>query len=258
MDSTGRWVLWLDPLPRPGYLNMAIDEALLAAAEASGAGFLRLYRWEPFCLSFGRHEPAARRYRRDRIAALGLDAVRRPTGGRAVWHARELTYAVAAPQAAFGSAPAAYLGIHRTIAAALADLGAATTLAPRGPQASPAARGPCFAAPVGGEVVAGGRKLVGSAQLLRGGALLQHGSVLLEGDQRTLGEVAAGPVPPGRETSLRAVLGRPVGFEEVAGALAGRARSWGAWEALEDPEPILRQAGPLSERYRSDAWTWSR
>lgn len=258
MGSPVRWVLWLDPLPRPGYLNMAIDEALLAAAEATGVGVLRLYRWEPFCLSFGRHEPAARRYRRDRIAALGLDAVRRPTGGRAVWHARELTYAVAAPQAAFGSAPAAYLRIHGTIAEALASLGAPASLAPRGPRASPAARGPCFATPVGGEVVVAGRKLVGSAQLLRGNALLQHGSVLLEGDQRTLCEVAAGPMPAGGEASLESVLGRPVGFEEVARALAARARSWGGWDTLDDPEPILRQAEPLTDRYRSDAWTWSR
>jgi lipoate-protein ligase A len=115
MDSEAEaavWHLWLDQTPRPGWANMAIDQALLDRAERQGESWLRLYRWAPHCLSFGRHEPATRRYDPDRIAELGLDTVRRPTGGRAVWHAQELTYAVAAPSARFGSLPAAYLEIH--------------------------------------------------------------------------------------------------------------------------------------------------
>src|SRR5687768_9071128 len=77
------WHLWLDVTPRAGYRNMAIDSALLALAERDGTGFVRLYRWFPACISFGRHESAARRYDRVRIEGLGLDVVRRPTGGRA-------------------------------------------------------------------------------------------------------------------------------------------------------------------------------
>ena len=119
------WYLWVDAVPRPGFFNMAIDETLLRLAEADGARVLRLYRWAPACLSFGRHEPACRRYRRDRIAERGLDVVRRPTGGRAVWHDRELTYAVAAPVATFGSLAETYLTIHRTLACALSGLGLA-------------------------------------------------------------------------------------------------------------------------------------
>ena len=61
--------LWLDAVPRPGWLNMAIDLALLERA-AGGEAWLRLYAWSPSCLSFGRHEPATRRYDRERIAAL--------------------------------------------------------------------------------------------------------------------------------------------------------------------------------------------
>ncbi len=76
---------------------MATDAALLDEADRSGRAFLRLYRWSPPCLSFGRHEPAATRYDRVAIARLGIDVVRRPTGGRAVWHEHEVTYAVAAP-----------------------------------------------------------------------------------------------------------------------------------------------------------------
>src|SRR3954451_6426058 len=85
------WFLWVDETPRPGWANMAIDEALLDRAEqVGGESWLRLYTWKPHCLSFGRHEPAARRYDVDRVTALGIDTVRRPTGGRAVWHSREL------------------------------------------------------------------------------------------------------------------------------------------------------------------------
>ena len=76
------WTLWLDLEGRPGFRNMAIDQALLARAAERGERWLRLYRWAPHCLSFGRHEPAARRYDRVRAEALGLDTVRRPTGGR--------------------------------------------------------------------------------------------------------------------------------------------------------------------------------
>src|SRR4029434_4665896 len=82
------WWLWVDESPRPGWQNRAIAQTLLDLASQAGFAVLRLYRWEPFCLSFGRHEPALRRYGRASIEARGIDTVRRPTGGRAVWHAQ--------------------------------------------------------------------------------------------------------------------------------------------------------------------------
>ena len=96
-DDNREWHLWIDDSPRPGWANMAIDQVLLQRAQHQGESWLRLYQWAPHCLSFGRHEPASRRYDPERIQELGIDTVRRPTGGRAVWHARELTYAVVAP-----------------------------------------------------------------------------------------------------------------------------------------------------------------
>jgi hypothetical protein len=77
-----RWTLLVDPAGRPGWHNMAVDQALLDLAAGEGRAFLRIYRWEPFCLSFGRNEPALRRYDRAAIEQQGLDTVRRPTGGR--------------------------------------------------------------------------------------------------------------------------------------------------------------------------------
>src|SRR6266566_2515437 len=101
---------------------------------------------------------------------LRLDVVRRPTGGGAVWHEHEVTYAVAAPVAAFGSLRNAYHTIHQRIAAALRSLGADATLAPHQPPPSGRVDQPasCFATPVGGEVLVAGRKLVGSAQVRKG------------------------------------------------------------------------------------------
>src|SRR2546427_6434641 len=86
--------LSIDSAGRSGAQNMALDTALLAEVNRTGRAFLRLYRFDPPCLSFGRHEPARSRYDRAAIARLGIDVVRRPTGGRAVWHEHEVTYAV--------------------------------------------------------------------------------------------------------------------------------------------------------------------
>ena len=89
------WSLVVDGAASAAW-NMAVDAALLEEAGARGTACIRVYAWEPPALSFGRHEPALRRYDRAAIAARGLAVTRRPTGGRAVWHSREVTYSVTA------------------------------------------------------------------------------------------------------------------------------------------------------------------
>jgi lipoate-protein ligase A len=218
------WRLLLDLEGRPGWLNMGLDQALLARA-GRGECWLRLYRWAPHCLSFGRHEPALRRYDRQRIEARGLDVVRRPTGGRAVWHAEELTYALAAPASPFGGLRQAYEEIHRMLLAALRRFGVDAELAsPRAAVAVDA--GACFASPAGGEITVGGRKLVGSAQLREGSALLQHGSL---------------PDP-----------------DDVAEAVATSAadRWGGVWERGSPDPALLAEACSHGVRFRSPDWTW--
>jgi len=251
------WHLWLDDAPKPGYLNMAIDSALLSLAESDGVGFLRLYRWAPACVSFGRHESATRRYDRARIGELGVDTVRRPTGGRAVWHDAELTYAVAAPLGVLGSLRESCAQIHAMLADALRLLGvdAMSARSPARP-ASPDA-GACFETAAGGELLVGGRKVAGSAQLRTDRALLQHGSLLLGGDQRRLATLAADlraePAPPDPP------LGRPVRFDDAAAAVAHAARRWdGEWHDVDRGEPILELAAAYADGFRSDSWTWCR
>jgi lipoate-protein ligase A len=243
---------------------MAIDQALLQRAEHQGESWLRLYQWAPHCLSFGRHEPAIRRYDRERITELGLDTVRRPTGGRAVWHAQELTYAVAAPSVRFGSLPAAYVEIHGMLADALGGLGAGASLAPP-VRTPPLDTGPCFSQPAGGEIMIEGRKVVGSAQFRQGGALLQHGSILLEDSQGfVLGLTRGAIMPPSSPPASLAVKNpamanrfRRRDVTEAVTQTAG-ARWPGDWNRVSDPAPVLLTASSLYPHYRSATWTWAR
>ena len=225
IEAACAFQLSLDPAGRSGAENMAIDAALLDRANGTGLSFLRLYRFDPPCLSLGRNEPAAG-YDPAEIARRGLDVVRRPTGGRAVWHEHEVTYAVAAPVAAFGSLRHAYHTIHERIAAALRSLGANATLAPHHAPPSSRVDQPtcCFATPVGGEVLVAGRKLVGSAQVRKGNAFLQHGSILLDGSQEVVAAVSRKPQVASAATTLSAELGRRIAWDEVTGAIL---RAWG-------------------------------
>jgi lipoate-protein ligase A len=252
------WRLWVDATARPGWANMAVDQALLDRAESAGERWLRLYGWNPHCLSFGRHEPAARRYDRGRVEALGLDVVRRPTGGRAVWHGREVTYALATPAAELGTVRESYIEIHRMLLDALARLGIAAQLARPG-QPVGVDGGACFASPAGGEIMLGGRKAVGSAQLRQGGALLQHGSILLEGDQAMVQAVTRGTPPPDLAGGLGSLLSTPPSAEELVEVIAdAAAERWGGtWERQANADALLESAGGHAARFRSHAWTWS-
>lgn len=249
------WHLVIEAAGRPGAENMGIDAALLREARRDAA-FLRLYRWSPPCLSFGRNEPARTRYDLATIERLGLDVVRRPTGGRAVWHEHEVTYTVAGPATMFGSLKETYIRVHTLLAAALGRLGVPVELAqrPSGRVLGPGS-GACFAAPVGGEIVAEGRKLVGSAQIRERGGFLQHGSILLEDGQNLVTRVTRGAVAAPAATSLRRLLGRRVLFEEVTEAVAAEARAtWGgSWREVKvgcTAEDIAHFADP--------EWTWRR
>lgn len=233
---------------------MAIDQTLLDRA-AAGERWLRLYGWAPPCLSFGRHEPAARRYDASRVAALGLDAVRRPTGGRAVWHAREVTYCVAT-RCGLDSLRESYLEIHRMVRDALRSLGVAAELAPRS-RAIAVDAGACFARPAGGEIMVEGRKVVGSAQLRQGDALLQHGSILLGDGQTMVAAVTRGPGVPELGAPLQ-VLGDSLDESDLIAAVARAAtRHWRAvWRRNGTNEDVVEASARHATLFRSAEWTW--
>jgi len=234
--------------PRRGAANMALDHAL-AERLADGEGVVRLYGWSRPTVSFGKNEPAAG-------SGPDLDYVRRPTGGRAVVHDDELTYAVVAPLDAFGGLREAYLTINRALADAIRALGVPVDVAgDRGSVAGavePLDAGACFQSPARGEIVVAGRKLVGSAQARLEGVLLQHGSILLGGEQRRLGTTGSEPV------TLGELLGQ-VSLDGVRSAVRGSlgAGFGGEWQEGAYRSDELEAADRLeSERYGLDTWTW--
>lgn len=193
------WRLLLDP-PVDGATNMARDEALaLACARGDAMPTLRLYGWLPACLSLGRFQPLAA-VDAAACARAGVSLVRRPSGGRAILHADELTYAVVAPAdhpLLRGGVRAAYRAISQALLAGLHILGVAASLAPslRETRAAPRPHRPasCFDSASDYEIVVGGRKLVGSAQARIGGAVLQHGSLPLTASTDTLRTLLVAP-----------------------------------------------------------------
>ncbi len=166
-----------------------------------------------------------------------------------MWHEHEVTYAVAAPVAAFGSLAETYHAIHRRLAAALRALGVAAELAPARRARGALQAGACFAAPAGGEVLVDGRKVIGSAQVRHGRAFLQHGSILTDGSQDIFQAVSREPSADSQATTLRGVLGRPVSFDEVVSAIVG---SWRG-ELAPSARPPVRLSVFLDP-----AWTWRR
>ncbi len=241
-----RWRV-LDSGAADGATNMATDVALMARAAATGEAVLRLYAWARPTVSFGVHERP--RVTAEQLAADGLDVVRRPTGGRALLHDREVTYSVTAPSA--GSLAGSVRAVNAILLDGLAQLGVPAVEAPRRGRAGSPTGAACFAEPNVGEIVVDGRKLIGSAQRRDEHSLLQHGSILLEDDQRRLGA-------PGAAT-LNAALGRRVTFGEVRNALVAALTA----AVGTVPEPL--GAAELAEgivgaraQFADPRWTWRR
>jgi lipoate-protein ligase A len=207
---------------------MARDVAILdAVSEGASPPTVRLYGWNPPCVTLGKHQglDAADL---EFCAGSGVDVVRRPTGGRALLHHLELTYAVIAP---LGVPPLpknlqeAYRRISAGLVRACLELGIAAELT--GGEVNlrlpnPTSTVPCFEAPAGGEVVIRGRKLIGSAMRAHAGCILQHGAILLDWDAR----LQAGALGLDNDAALRPhittlsdELGRGVPRDEVVSAL---------------------------------------
>ncbi len=162
-----------------GATNMARDAALLDEHRPGDPPVLRLYRWRPFAVSYGYHQ-SLEGFDADAIAAAGYGLVRRPTGGRAILHADELTYAVVgtSPSELFGTTlHQTYTRINEALVLFLRDLGLPADVS--GGESRDDARGMvCFKSAGRHEINVRGRKLVGSAQRRRGDVFLQHGSIL--------------------------------------------------------------------------------
>lgn len=267
--ATEHWRLIIDP-PQDGPLNMAVDELILSAV---GAGeqppTLRLYGWQPACLSLGYGQPATDADR-ERIAARGWQIVRRATGGRAILHTDELTYSVTLPLAhplATGSIVDSYRRLSAALLRALQRLGASVDADEKAPGTK--LIGPiCFEVPSDYEITANGKKLVGSAQMRKQGAALQHGSLPLWGDvaricdalvfvDETVREQAKARVRE-RAATFADVMGETITWDDAAQAVAGGFAE--AFDLAWDKRPLSAaertRAHELREsRYATEDWT---
>lgn len=231
------WRLILDP-PQPGALNMARDEAILEAVSQNEAPpTLRLYAWEPACLSLG-YAQRVRDVDQERLAAHGWHLVRRMTGGRAILHTDELTYSVTLPLAhplAAGGIIESYRRLSAALLRAVNQIGLNAD-AERHTERQGERPGPvCFEVPSDYEITASGKKLIGSAQVRRRNVLLQHGTLPLTGDVTRICEALVFPDEDARAaqrqhvmqraTTLSAALGREVAWDEAATALVDAFRA---------------------------------
>jgi lipoate-protein ligase A len=173
---------------------MAIDEAILiAVSEGKALPTLRFYGWNPPTLSIGYFQKASD-IRFEALREEGLGFVRRPTGGRAVLHDRELTYSIVVPEN--------YPGIPRSVTEAYRVLSEGLLLGFRAlglnaqmvqlitdeekQKYESVGSAACFDSPSWYELVVEGRKVAGSAQTRQKDVVLQHGSILLDMDTEQL------------------------------------------------------------------------
>lgn len=263
MTAATDWMCLLEPKPLLGSLNMAVDEVLFRSLGDEPRTWLRFYAWERPTASLGRGQFADEALDAQACRRLGIDVVRRISGGKLVLHHKELTYAVCSSDTALFSTTlqASYRLISQGLIRGLQGLGVEASLAGETPSFYKRGLHPCFAGPAADEVEAGGRKVVGSAQKRAGTRFLQHGSIPL-GDATDLLRVIARSSPGGPApgpAGLNDLLGREVGFGELAGHLAvGLAAFFGVRlvptaltaEQRNEAERLRR------ERYENDDWTF--
>ncbi len=251
--------------PRSGAENMARDSALMRRAITTGETVVSVYSWKSPTLSFGRNQRAAGRYDLSRLRSRGLQLVRRPTGGRAILHDREITYSVTGRAGDSAGLRETYARINAVLLSALGRLGINAQIAKRSPgnAGGHTMTGPCFESPAEGEIVAEGRKLVGSAQWRENGSFLQHGSILVEDDQSSLAslleENAAQSASIAAPATLTALMGRAPGAGEVSDALFDAVREIEDADAAPLDEAEIRDAAIASTpAFTDEAWTWRR
>ncbi len=259
--------------PLSGAENMALDEAILETVGAgNSAPTLRLYAWDPPCLSLGFSQTFVD-VDKKLLFEQGWDVVRRPTGGRAILHTDELTYSILAPadHPHFqGGVLSSYQYLSTGLIKGLELMGVETEVQPsHHPSEDEKLDDPvCFVVPSAYEITHGGKKLLGSAQTRRKNSILQHGTLPLAGDIARICEVLVYVDEPARQHAARQVLERAttvehasasnVNWDEAAQAMVDGFASALDIEFIAEPATAaeLRRAKFLTvERYQNPAWT---
>ncbi|HGY57131.1 MAG TPA: hypothetical protein ENK44_15590 [Caldithrix abyssi] len=171
-----------------GSYNMALDTVLAQSTRPDNMPILRFYGWKPYCVSIGHHQNE-KDLDLNEIRQAGCQAVRRPTGGSAIFHSEELTYAFIVPRKSYNQHKL-YHFIHVCFAEALQNLGFAVTLQQEKLTDNYLKKGKstfaCFNRAAQSELRLHGKKLLGSAQKLYSDSILQHGSLLIGSRQNKI------------------------------------------------------------------------
>lgn len=222
-------------LQASGDVQMAIDSWLLKQHQSGHPPALRFYTWSPPAISLGYHQQKYPEHWQHLVwQGEKLDLVRRPTGGRAVLHQGDLTYAVVTSgmtSGFVGSRVQVYQKICEFLIQGWRSLGIEL-------QYGTAGRGyihnpNCFGTATGADLILpDGTKLIGSAQLRRGGAILQHGSIRLQPNAELFTQVF------GTESFSPVQLPQNLDIEKIIAALIA---------AAEDCFGMELKVQPLSE-----------
>ena len=266
------WRLLITP-PARGAWNMAVDESILEHIGCNEAmPTLRLYAWEPACLSLGHAQPFAD-VDMTRLQQRGWEVVRRATGGRAILHTDELTYSVIAPvdePRVAGSVLESYNRLAQALLLTVKSLeipvemiehvGLTESISPSNPI--------CFEVPSSYEITVNGKKLIGSAQARKKQGVLQHGSLPLTGDLSRICQALIFENDSARDhaakrlleraTTVESALGRAVSWEEARQAFihAFEAQLGLSLQEGKLSESESRRANELvSDKYAHVSWT---
>ena len=271
-----------------GFMNMAIDEAIMIAhREGLVPPTIRFYQWSPPAVSLGYFQDLKKEIDVDACKNLGIDIVRRPTGGKAVLHDKELTYSFIIREnhpLVNDSILETYKKISGGVIRGLSYLGITAELVPLreklknetllNKEEKPEIRysdikSICFSVPSQYEVQIEGKKIVGSAQVRKREIVLQHGSLLIELEKDKLFSVFNFPSAQIRErlktrfnaTSLEDILKRKINFSELSEILPrGFEEEFGVrlieGKLTEQEEKISKEL--LENKYSTYEWNYER
>lgn len=249
---------------------MAADEAILEHIHrGESPPTLRLYAWNPPCLSLGRAQ-SFRDVDVERLHKHGWELVRRLTGGRAILHTDELTYSVVAPldnPLLVGGVLESYNRLAQALLRAMRELGMAVEAKEKA-DVTPSLNPVCFEVPSAYEITVGGKKLIGSAQARTKEGVLQHGSLPLSGDLSRICEALIFTSETARTKAKERLLERAATVASVLGANLAWERAAQAFvQAFEAELEIQFERGDMSaseirrtqeliqEKYAHPSWT---
>ena len=234
------------------FLNMAIDEAVSESVAKGGNPTIRFYKWKPSAVSIGYFQSLNDEVDVEKCKTLGVDVVRRRTGGGAVYHDNkgEITYSVIVPEKVLQlGITESYHEICGWVVKGLANLGITAEFKPIN------------------DIIAGGKKISGNAQTRRNGVVLQHGTILYDVDVDTMFSLLKVPDEKIRDKLIATVKERvtrildftQVDEKEVCKALVKGFTEGKDWEFGQLTSDELSRAQDLVEKhYKTKEWNFKR